>query len=58
MSSIPSPTQSAAKEESPADGAVSRSRKRKVIMERIILCTALFFPLFLSSLDTSAVLFF
>jgi len=27
--------------------------KKKVIIERLILCTALFFPLFLATLDTS-----
>ena len=52
-----SPTQSSAREELPADGSVSRASQRKVVIERIILCTALFFPLFLSSLDTSPYLF-
>jgi hypothetical protein len=31
----------------------ARPSKKQVIIERLILCTALFFPLFLATLDTS-----
>ena len=35
---------------------VTPQSKKHVIIERLILCTALFFPLFLATLDTSNVL--
>lgn len=38
------------------DGAIhdpAPQSKKSVIIERLILCTALFFPLFLATLDTS-----
>jgi hypothetical protein len=35
---------------------VAPHSKKHIIIERLILCTALFFPLFLATLDTSTVL--
>ena len=35
---------------------VAPQSKKHVIIERLILCTALFFPLFLATLDTSNIL--
>jgi len=35
------------------DASTSRKSTKQVILEKIILCVALFFPLFLATLDTS-----
>jgi hypothetical protein len=45
---------SAASEGHPIDTPQTQSKK-SVIIERLILCTALFFPLFLATLDTTIV---
>ena len=46
--------------ELPTDAVISETvaphSKKHIIIERLILCTALFFPLFLATLDTSTIL--
>lgn len=38
----------------PVTSTPDAQSKKNIIIERLILCTALFFPLFLATLDTSA----
>jgi hypothetical protein len=42
-------------DQSAVDAEPSKSKKR-IILERVTLCVALFFPLFLATLDTSITL--